>query len=184
MRPRTGRCSQACWVVLARRSAGRAGRAAPSRASRSSSSVLSRDLLRRCFTARPTAASLSRNRVSTGSLWCGAMERLAGQVLGRRPRARRARGPAGRRRPSPRAALALAHAGLGGLLGDRLVGEDADVELAAALHVAGDGDARGLDLARGDPAAGRWPAARSRRSDACRRPWHGPPCGPCAACGT
>src|SRR5204863_9992239 len=55
--------------------------------------------------------------------------------------------------PLLRIALAVAHAGLGRLLRDRLVRKDADVELAAALDVAGDRDARRLDLARGDEAA-------------------------------
>src|SRR5262249_39661667 len=54
------------------------------------------------------------------------------------------------------AALALTHAGLGGLLRDGLVREDADVELAAALDVAGDRDTRRLDL------AGRHEARRER----------------------
>src|SRR5690606_10605740 len=51
-------------------------------------------------------------------------------------------------------ALARAHADLDGLLGDRLVGEHADPHLAAALHVAADRTARGLDLARGELAGG------------------------------
>src|SRR4030095_3505815 len=49
-------------------------------------------------------------------------------------------------------ALALAHAGLERLLGDRLVGKDADPHLAAALDVARDGDTGGLDLPRRHPA--------------------------------
>src|SRR6476660_6466462 len=48
--------------------------------------------------------------------------------------------------------LALAHAGLERLLGDRLVGEDPDPDLAAALDVTGDRDPGGLDLPRRDPA--------------------------------
>src|SRR5262249_54223608 len=48
-------------------------------------------------------------------------------------------------------ALALAHTRLERLLGHRLVGEDADPQLAAALQVAGDGDTGGLDLPRRDP---------------------------------
>jgi hypothetical protein len=53
-------------------------------------------------------------------------------------------------------ALALPHAHLGRLLGDRLVREHADPELALALEVPGDRDARGLDLlARHGPAAER-----------------------------
>src|SRR5438093_407554 len=50
------------------------------------------------------------------------------------------------RHPALGVALAGAHAGLGRLLGDRLVGEDADPDLAAALDVAGHGAAGSLDL--------------------------------------
>src|SRR6188508_524495 len=49
-------------------------------------------------------------------------------------------------------ALAGAHAGLGGLLRHRLVGEDVDPDLAASLDVAGHGDTSRLDLAVGHPA--------------------------------
>src|SRR6186997_1790895 len=49
-------------------------------------------------------------------------------------------------------ALAGAHAGLGGLLRHRLVGEDVDPDLAASLNVACHGDTSRLDLAIGDPA--------------------------------
>src|SRR5215471_12910400 len=49
-------------------------------------------------------------------------------------------------------ALPLAHARLRGLLGHRLVREDADEDLPAALHAAGEGDAGRLDLAVGHPA--------------------------------
>src|SRR5689334_21034664 len=51
-------------------------------------------------------------------------------------------------------ALAVAHADLGGLLGDRLVREDADPDPPAALDVAGHRTARGLDLARREAATG------------------------------
>src|SRR5439155_11449804 len=50
-------------------------------------------------------------------------------------------------------ALAGAHAGLGRLLGDRLVGEDADPDLAAALHVPCHRTPCGLDLAVAHPAS-------------------------------
>src|SRR6185295_16158749 len=50
-------------------------------------------------------------------------------------------------------ALALAHAGLLGLLGDRLVGENPDPDPAIPLDEARDGDAAGLDLALAHPAA-------------------------------
>src|SRR5439155_11364020 len=49
-------------------------------------------------------------------------------------------------------ALARAHAGLGRLLREGLVGIDVDPDLAAALHLAGHRDTRGLDLAVGQPA--------------------------------
>src|SRR5581483_9205604 len=49
-------------------------------------------------------------------------------------------------------ALAGAHAGLGRLLRIRLVGEDVDPDLAAALDLARHGDTSRLDLAVGDPA--------------------------------
>src|SRR5690606_2031948 len=52
-----------------------------------------------------------------------------------------------------RVALALAHADLGGLLGDRLVREDPDPDAAAPLDVAGHGAPGGLDLAGGAAAA-------------------------------
>src|SRR4051794_27796576 len=49
-------------------------------------------------------------------------------------------------------ALALTHAGLGRLLRERLVREDVDPDLAAALDLARHGDTGGLDLAVRDPA--------------------------------
>src|SRR5215470_1930884 len=54
--------------------------------------------------------------------------------------------------PELRVALALAHPRLGRLLRHRLVRKDPDEDLAAALHAAGERDARRLDLAVGDPA--------------------------------
>src|SRR4051794_18401678 len=54
--------------------------------------------------------------------------------------------------PALGVALAGAHAGLRRLLGDGLVREDVDPDLAAALDVTGHGDTGGLDLACGDPA--------------------------------
>src|SRR5262249_13924559 len=47
--------------------------------------------------------------------------------------------------------LAGAHAGLGRLLGDGLVGVDVDPHLAATLDLAGHRDTSGLDLAVGEP---------------------------------
>src|SRR4051794_33396980 len=49
--------------------------------------------------------------------------------------------------------LAGTHAGLGRLLGVRLVREDVDPDLAAALDLAGHRDTSGLDLPVRDPAA-------------------------------
>src|SRR3954468_11879113 len=49
-------------------------------------------------------------------------------------------------------ALAGAHAGLGRLLREALVGEDVDPDLAAALDLAGHRDTSSLDLAVRDPA--------------------------------
>src|SRR5678816_4792029 len=56
------------------------------------------------------------------------------------------------RDPALDAALAGTHAGLGRLLRERVVGEDADVDLSELLHRARDRDASGLDLASGEPA--------------------------------
>jgi hypothetical protein len=54
--------------------------------------------------------------------------------------------------PALRVALAGAHARLGRLLRVRLVGEDVDPDLAAALDLARHRDTGGLDLAVGEPA--------------------------------
>src|SRR6476660_7041007 len=54
--------------------------------------------------------------------------------------------------PELRRALAGAHPRLGRLLGHRLVREDRDPDLAAALDLAGHRDTGSLDLAVGDPA--------------------------------
>ena len=90
-----------------------------------------------------------------GSLWCASRKAVRAIVLGHaldlvHDAARLHHG-----HPLLGCALALAHAGLGRLLGDRLVREDADVDLAAALDVAGDGDTGRLDLPRRQPAAAR-----------------------------
>ena len=91
----------------------------------------------------------STKRVASGSL-CAASRSACARHLGRHA-LHLVEDPARLHDGHPlfRVALALAHAGLGGLLGDRLVREDADPDLAAALHVAGHRDARRLDLARG-----------------------------------
>src|SRR5436309_11070430 len=53
--------------------------------------------------------------------------------------------------PLLRVALALAHPGLGRLLGDRLVRKDANPHLTTTLEAPGERHARGLDLSVGDP---------------------------------
>ena len=50
------------------------------------------------------------------------------------------------RNPTFRRPFAFPHTGFSRLLGDRLIGEDANPELAAALHVTRDRDTSGLDL--------------------------------------
>src|SRR6185312_13585545 len=49
-------------------------------------------------------------------------------------------------------ALTGAHTGLGGLLGERLVGIHVDPDLSATADLAGHGDSSSLDLAVGEPA--------------------------------
>src|SRR5690606_6240889 len=61
------------------------------------------------------------------------------------------------RHPRVRRSLALTHADFRRLLGDRLVREDPDPDLAATLDVTGHGDTRRLDL------AARYPARLLRR---------------------
>src|ERR1700732_713966 len=48
--------------------------------------------------------------------------------------------------------FAFPHSGFRGLLGDRLVGKQADPDLAASLHKTSHGDAAGFDLPVRDPA--------------------------------
>ena len=70
-----------------------------------------------------------------------------------------------------RGALPLAHARFGGLLRDRLVREEPDPDLAAALDEAGDRDAARFDLARGDPAVLERLQAEVAERDRCTRSW-------------
>ena len=80
-------------------------------------------------------------------------------------------------------ALARAHAGLGRLLGDGLVGEDVDPDLPATLDVAGHRDTGGLDLAVGDPARlERLDPVVAERRRACH-PWRCRSSGLAASCG-
>src|SRR5439155_20231415 len=87
-----------------------------------------------------------------GELLDGAFHGLARERLGHAGQLEH--DPAGlhHRHPALRVALPRTHTGLGRLLGDRLVGEDVDPDLSAALHVTGHRDTCGLDLAGGDPA--------------------------------
>src|SRR5690606_3649003 len=55
------------------------------------------------------------------------------------------------RDPAVGGAFARTHAGFGRLRRHRLVGEDADPDLATALHLVGHGAAGGLDVAAVDP---------------------------------
>src|SRR5207253_4942937 len=56
------------------------------------------------------------------------------------------------RDPMIRRALAFSHTSFSRLLGDWLIGEQADPNLSAALHKAGDSDAARFDLTVADPA--------------------------------
>src|SRR3954454_18439789 len=87
-----------------------------------------------------------------GQLHPGEAHRLAGERLGHTRELEHDAAGLDHGHPMPGRAPAGAHAGLGGLLGHRLVGEDVDPDLAAALDVAGHRDTSRLDLAVGDPA--------------------------------
>src|SRR3954470_161862 len=87
-----------------------------------------------------------------GQLHPGEAHRLAGERLGHTGELEHDATGLDHGHPVLGRALAGAHAGLGGLLGHRLVGEDVDPDLAAALDVAGHRDTSRLDLAVGDPA--------------------------------
>src|SRR5690606_39968821 len=85
-------------------------------------------------------------------LGAGELHRLAGEVLGNAGELEHDPTGLDHRDPALGIALALAHPGLGRLLGVRLVGEDVDPDLAAALDLAGHRDAGSLDLTVRDPA--------------------------------
>src|SRR5438094_7079097 len=78
-------------------------------------------------------------------------QRLARQVLGDPLELEHHPARLHHRHPAFGIPLALPHPGLGRLLGDRLVREQPDPHLAASLHLARQGHARGLDLAVRDP---------------------------------
>src|SRR3990172_1388420 len=75
-------------------------------------------------------------------------------------------------------ALAAAHARFGRLLGDRLVREDADPHIAAALHRVRHGAPRGLDLAGGDPGVAQRLEAELAKRDLVAGVGHAPPSPP------
>ena len=113
--------------------------------------------------AVPWVPGRTTKRALNGSFWMARSMAVAGQVAVHAGQLEE--DPAGPDDGHPvlGVALARAHAGLGRLLGHRLVGEDPDPHLAATLHVAGHGDTGGLDLALGQPAPARGPGCRSRR---------------------
>src|SRR5690606_697301 len=86
-----------------------------------------------------------------GQLVRGQAERLLGLLLGHVGDLEEHAARLDDRHPVLHRALALAHADFLGLLGDGLVGEDTDVDLATAAEVAAHGDAARLDLVRLDP---------------------------------
>src|SRR5438094_8790215 len=73
-------------------------------------------------------------------------QRLARQILGDPLELEHHPARLHHRHPAFGIPLALPHPGLGRLLGDRLVREQSDPHLAASLHLARQGHARGLDL--------------------------------------
>src|SRR4051794_22983431 len=85
-------------------------------------------------------------------LHAGQADRLAGERLGHAGQFEHHATRLDDGHPALGRALAGAHAGLGRLLGEGLVGIDVDPDLAAALDLAGHRDTGGLDLAVGEPA--------------------------------
>src|SRR5207248_782209 len=88
-----------------------------------------------------------------GKLVSGKPHRLARERLGHARELEHHASRLDHRDPALRRALARSHAGLGWLRRDRLVREDVDPDLAAALDLSGHRDSSSLDLAVGDPAA-------------------------------
>src|SRR3954466_12890798 len=87
-----------------------------------------------------------------GELLAGPAERLLGEGLGHAGELEHHSPRLGHADPALGRALAGAHAGLGRLLREALVGEDVDPDLAAALDLACHRDTSRLDLAVRDPA--------------------------------
>src|SRR4051794_20109133 len=127
-----GRRPRAAGFGCARRARRRRGRAAPSP---SSDVVLAQDELG-----------------LHGQLVPGEAHGLTGERLGHAGELEHHAAGLDDGHPALGVALAGAHAGLGRLLGDGLVGIDVDPDLAAALDLAGHRDTRGLDLAVRQPA--------------------------------
>src|ERR1043165_341406 len=105
-------------------------------------------IIRVRFTSRLLAANHPRLERKLGGR---ERERLPGEVLGDAVHLEEDPGRLDHRHPALGIALALPHPRLGRLLGDRLVREDPDPDLAAPLHLAGHRHARRLDLPVGDP---------------------------------
>ena len=82
------------------------------------------------------------------------------------------------RHPHLRRALAFTHAGFGGLLRDRLVGEDADPHLAAALDVTRERHTSGFDLTSRDPPRLQRLQAIGAERDLAARDGRDPSCDP------
>src|SRR5208282_5704215 len=130
-------------------SAGKSARPDPFRAP----AIRSR-LLRGTF--RFAAPSLDSSRARDEFRWNGQLVRRQPQRLARRrfvdSRHFKHDAPGlHHRHPAFRSAFALAHAGFRGLLGERLVRENTNPQLATALDETRDGHARCFNLAVGDP---------------------------------
>src|SRR5688500_3585007 len=113
----------------------------------SSSSVSSRS----CLARKEISLPLHDLRLD-GQLLAREAQRLLGERLGHAGQLEHDAARLDHGDPVLRGALARAHAGLGRLLGDRLVREDVDPDLAAALDLARHRDPGGLDLPVGEPA--------------------------------
>ena len=114
--------------------------------------------------ARPYTGRRRMNRTLTGILWAKRAKHIRAAFLRHPADLVQHRARPNHRGPVLRLAFALAHAGFQGNRGDRLVGENADVQPAFGAEVLLGRDAAGLDRLRADPAALQWPAGRSRRS--------------------
>src|SRR4051794_39211364 len=125
---------------------------------------ISRRAVRMCSTSSSSEISRSSVLFMLGVVLCshelgadrqlhrGQADRLAGEVLRHAGQLEHHAAGLDDRDPALGRALAGAHAGLGRLLGEGLVGIDVDPDLAAALDLAGHRDTGGLDLAVGQPA--------------------------------